>query len=211
LSFLYASLADAANRGDVDAVAQLAPETTEGLDFVYSRDSNFQMKTAFFRMLPTLVAGSLCITGCAEKKTDERAEALEQQADDLKKRVNVLKKRVKVLEGERSAKAKSEAPEPGQVVALAPFVLNVKSKGDELHAMKAVLALELRKGDAPESIQGFVPRIRDAFIEFLRGLSYETISDAKSLNSMTKGLLDSAHRVGATGVSQVLVQDLVIQ
>jgi flagellar basal body-associated protein FliL len=101
---------------------------------------------------------------------------------------------------------------PGPTVDLEPFVLNVldEKTGDQ-HAMKIRLQIELAKGAIAEQFTVFVPRTRDTFLAYLRGLSYSQAKDYHFKERISEDLLDRLHKLGAENAIRVLITDIVLQ
>ncbi|MEM9691592.1 MAG: flagellar basal body-associated FliL family protein [Myxococcota bacterium] len=100
---------------------------------------------------------------------------------------------------------------PGPTVPLSPFVLNVADTKGGLHPMKVTLAIELTPGTDPASFEGFVPRVRDTCISYLRSLSYKEAADGRSKEKITGDILGQIKKQGAETAQAVLIQDYIIQ
>jgi flagellar basal body-associated protein FliL len=106
-------------------------------------------------------------------------------------------------------------PPPGPTVALDPFLVVTLDSSKKTHAMKVTLAVEFEGNGKEESkedaLKGFVPRIRDAALSYLRVMTYEDAMDSNHSDKMRADLLDKFRAAGAVGAARVLVTDLVVQ
>ncbi|HHH27420.1 MAG TPA: flagellar basal body-associated FliL family protein, partial [Polyangiaceae bacterium] len=59
--------------------------------------------------------------------------------------------------------------------------------------------------------EGYVPRVRDATIRLLRGLSYEDATNRSTHQKLRDKILEELHALGATQAHQVWFIDFVIQ
>jgi len=103
------------------------------------------------------------------------------------------------------------APPPGPTVSLEPFVLLTPDVTKRMHAMKVTLAIEFDEKAKEETLKSFTPRIRDAALAYLRGLSYEDAVDGEKSERVRTDLLERFRAVGATAANRVLITDLVVQ
>ncbi len=71
--------------------------------------------------------------------------------------------------------------------------------------------IELEQGASEADFEVFVPRIRDATIAHLRGLSFEAASKQEAHEELRVTLLEKIHGLGGTKASQVLFTDFVMQ
>jgi len=76
--------------------------------------------------------------------------------------------------------------------------------------MKVTLAVEFDASTKEEALKAFIPRIRDASLAYMRGLTYEQAVDPKT-EQMRVDFLNRIHAAGAATASQVLITDLVVQ
>jgi len=118
-----------------------------------------------------------------------------------------------------SAEHAPSLPPPGPTVALEPFLVVTLDSSRKTHPMKVTLAVEFEasgkesKGEEgkDDPLKGFVPRIRDAALSYLRGVTYEDAMDNSRSEKMRTELLERFRAAGAGGATRVLVTDLVVQ
>jgi flagellar basal body-associated protein FliL len=103
------------------------------------------------------------------------------------------------------------APPPGPTVTLEPFVLVTPDTAKKMHAMKVSLAVEFEEKVKEDTLKSFTPRIRDATLNYLRGLSYEDAVDSGKSDKLRTDLLERFRAVGAVAATRVLITDLVVQ
>lgn len=106
---------------------------------------------------------------------------------------------------------KVEAHPPGPTVALDPFLVTVVDVNKKGHAMKITLAVEFEATQKEDALKPFAPRIRDAILSHVRGLTYEDAADGAHVEKLRTELLERCHKAGATGAQRVLITDFVIQ
>jgi flagellar basal body-associated protein FliL len=122
--------------------------------------------------------------------------------------------------GARVAVARAAAPAehaaepaekpPGPTVTLEPFLVTIPDATKRSHPMKVTLAVEFDASTKEEALKAFIPRIRDASLAYMRGLTYEQAVDPKT-EQMRVDFLNRIHAAGAATASQVLITDLVVQ
>lgn len=100
---------------------------------------------------------------------------------------------------------------PGYTLALEPFLVMAADTNRRTHAMRVVLAIEFDQTVREEGARVFVSRIRDASLTYLRTVNYEAASDPERMEQLRLALLERVRSTGATGVTRVLVTDLVVQ
>ncbi len=105
----------------------------------------------------------------------------------------------------------SSAQPPGPTVALEPFLVQVNDANKKTHPMKVVLAIEFSHTAKEEALKALVPRIRDATLTYLRGLTYEDAADRVHITKAREELLVEIKKVGADSAERVLITDFVIQ
>lgn len=111
-------------------------------------------------------------------------------------------------------KSKGGDGRPEKVVSFRfdPIVVDVLSKFGESHHLKVGLAAELAEGVVEDELKLVQPRGREAAITYLRGLSYEEITNPKKYGKIKKDLVKKVTvAVGEQRVSRVLVIDFVAQ
>jgi flagellar basal body-associated protein FliL len=111
--------------------------------------------------------------------------------------------------------AAATLPPPGPTLALEPFLVVTLDSLRKTHAMKVTIAVEFEASGKEESkedaLKGFVPRIRDAALSYLRLMTYEDAMDTNHSDKMRADLLEKFRAAGAGGATRVLVTDLVVQ
>jgi flagellar basal body-associated protein FliL len=122
--------------------------------------------------------------------------------------------------GARAAVAHAAAPTdhaaehaekpPGPTVTLEPFLVTIPDGVKKSHPMKVTLAVEFDPATKEEALKAFIPRIRDASLSYMRGLTYEQAADPKT-EQMRVDFLNRIHAAGAGTATQVLITDLVVQ
>jgi flagellar basal body-associated protein FliL len=100
---------------------------------------------------------------------------------------------------------------PGPTLALDAFLVNLNDSAKKVHAMKITLAVEFDEHEKEEAYKPLTPRIRDAVLTYLRGLTYEEAGDAARMEKTRSDLLERIKAAGAAKAQRVLVTDLVIQ
>jgi flagellar FliL protein len=106
---------------------------------------------------------------------------------------------------------KVEAPPPGPTVALEPFLVQITDAKGKGHAMKVSLAVEFELTQKEDALKPFAPRIRDAILSYVRGLSFEDAADGAHVEKLRKEMLERCHAAGATLAARILITDFVIQ
>ncbi len=112
------------------------------------------------------------------------------------------------------APAEAHAPHiepPGPTLSLEPFLVMATDAGHHSHPMRVTLAVEFAQSVHEETTRAFVPRIRDAALNYIRGMSYEDATDSARMDHIRAELLERFRVTGAVGAERVLVTDLVIQ
>lgn len=113
--------------------------------------------------------------------------------------------------GAHSTAAQRRAEPPGATVALEPFLVTVVDASRRTHPMRVTLALECDRSVSEEALRLFVPRIRDAGLRYLRGLTYENVVDNSRSDRIREELLEQFKATGVGGATRVLITDLVVQ
>ena len=113
-------------------------------------------------------------------------------------------------DAEHGKKHHEEAP--GPTLSLEPFLLSVFDAQHKPHPMKLTVAVEFAaKAAGHEDPKVFMPRIRDAVLTYLRGMTYEEVTDAANFQKIRVELLAHCKEVGAEQAGKVLITDFVIQ
>lgn len=117
-----------------------------------------------------------------------------------------------------SAEHAAPVPPPGPTVALEPFLVMTLDAAKKTHAMKVTLAVEFeatgkesKEEGKEDPLRGFVPRIRDTALSYLRGVSYEDAMDNSCSEKMRAELLERFKTAGVAKAARVLLTDLVVQ
>lgn len=100
---------------------------------------------------------------------------------------------------------------PGFTLPLDPFLVMSSDTNHTPHPMRVVLAIEFDQTAKEETVRRFVPRIRDSALTHLRTVTYETASDPSQMDHLRSELMERFRSTGVTGVTRVLVTDLVVQ
>lgn len=101
---------------------------------------------------------------------------------------------------------------PGLTIELKTFVVNVvDEKTNEQHPMKLSLSIELAHEAKKEDFEPFIPRIRDAILNYVRNMAYQQVINPRTKQRMTEDLLEIIHKLGCEQAHQVLIQELVTQ
>jgi flagellar basal body-associated protein FliL len=101
---------------------------------------------------------------------------------------------------------------PGETYTLAPIVIDSHGRDGDAHHVKVVLAIELADGMTDPDFKRFVPRSREAALQYLRAQAFEELTDPKRFDKVQKDLNATVLKaVGAKYVSRVLVTDFVAQ
>ena len=119
--------------------------------------------------------------------------------------------------GVRVASAHHAAPDapkvrpPGATVVLDPFIANVPDAQGKPRAVKLTIAVELDADTKDEEFKVFIPRARDAVLNYFRGVSYEDLTNKDGVDKARGDLLEQLHSVGAHAAERVLITDLISQ
>lgn len=103
------------------------------------------------------------------------------------------------------------AKPPGPTVQLEPFVANLVAADGKPHAVKVTVAIELAHEAKEDEFKVFIPRVRDATLTYLRGVSFEDLADHGKIEKVRHDLLEKIRGVGAISSDQVLITDLITQ
>lgn len=98
---------------------------------------------------------------------------------------------------------------PGPTMALAEFIFNSFDEKNVKRAVKMSVSVELKAGTDIAMAELFVPRMRDAMVDYLRNLAFHKLIDNKYKPEMTKDLLGACHSVGLEDARRILIQQLV--
>jgi flagellar basal body-associated protein FliL len=115
-------------------------------------------------------------------------------------------------EEEREAPAHGGAPEKIISVTFAPVVVDYRDQDDRIRHLKVGIDAELPETTPEEEFKLYVPRGREAILTFLRGLTYEEVTDPTRFASIKEELSKRVmEAVGQKRVKRVLIVDFVSQ
>jgi len=77
--------------------------------------------------------------------------------------------------------------------------------------MRVTISVEFDEKAKEETLKSFTPRIRDAALTYLRGMTYEDAVDSGKTDKLRTDLLERIRNTGAAAASRVLITDLVVQ
>jgi flagellar basal body-associated protein FliL len=106
-----------------------------------------------------------------------------------------------------------EAPAepPGPALPIDAFVVTIPDEKGKAHAMRLTIALELKPHAHEEEMKGFVPRIRDAGLSYLRELKFEEVQSPERIERIREDLHQRFDKLGAKQIEHVLITDFVSQ
>ena len=106
-----------------------------------------------------------------------------------------------------------KAPEkaPGPTIALAPFLVMTEDESHKTHPVKLTLAVEFDAKAKEEETKELQPRIRDAVLTYLRGASFDDLTDAKHAEKTRAEILETIKKSGAEEAQRILITDFVVQ
>lgn len=122
----------------------------------------------------------------------------------------------KIAAAHQPAPASSEAKKepqkaPGPTANLQPFLVIAQDDQKKPHPIKLTLAIEFASTAKEEEVKELTPRIRDAVLTYLRGASYDDLTDQKLTEKTRTEILDKIQRSGASEAERVLITDFVVQ
>lgn len=101
--------------------------------------------------------------------------------------------------------------EPGPMMQLEPFVLNL-DEPERARYLRLSTSLELETEDAMSALQARMPRLRDRFISHLSSQSVAGLSSAEDKDRLREELLEITRGlVGARAVRAVYFTEFIIQ
>lgn len=101
---------------------------------------------------------------------------------------------------------------PANPMALQSLVVDVRGRSGEAHHMKVGLTAEMRKGLTKEDFERLQPRGREVAISFLRGKSFEELTDPAKFEGITKELGERVSAaMGKKYTNRIVVTDYVVQ
>jgi flagellar basal body-associated protein FliL len=116
-------------------------------------------------------------------------------------------------EGKSEGKGKAGAEKEKIVSMEIPaLVVDLRDADGRIRHLKVGMAAELSEGVTAEDFKLFVPRGREAILNYLRSLTFEDVSDPTKYQSvrdeLTKRMTDA---VGAEHVQRMMLVDFVLQ
>ncbi len=109
------------------------------------------------------------------------------------------------------AKADDHAGEPGPVMELDPFLLNLADR-DELRFLKVSIKLELDRPEATTDYQAKVPAIRDALLVLLSSKESQLLRTVNGKRRIREEIMARVNTVMSKGkVANVYFTDFIIQ
>jgi flagellar FliL protein len=100
---------------------------------------------------------------------------------------------------------------PGPTIALAPFLVMTEDEAHKTHPVKLTLAVEFDSKAKDEEVKELQPRIRDAVLTYLRGASFDDLTDAKRAEKTRADILETIKKSGAVEAERILITDFVVQ
>lgn len=101
---------------------------------------------------------------------------------------------------------------PVNSLALLPLVVDVRGKGGEAHHMKVGLTAEMAKGVSKEDFEKLQPRGREVAIAYLRGKSFEELTDPSQFATVTKELGERVSvAMGRKHTQRIVITNYVVQ
>lgn len=150
----------------------------------------------------------------AAAEGEEGAESADGSAED---------EHGKTRDGEEAAEASAPLPAPGssgrrragvvgEIVELAPIIVDIHASDNSLRHMKVQLVVEMQTGKTGEEFKKLVPFAREASISYLRTQDFDRLSDPKTFD-IVRGEIEAAviEAVGKKHARRVLITDFVVQ
>lgn len=143
-----------------------------------------------------------------------QSEASAEEEEDGKESKKKKKKDKK--EKKEEADEEEELAEPSEVVTevsmLPPLVIDSRDSDGNMRHVKVGLAVELGEGVAGADFDLYAPRGREAVISYLRGQTFDTLTDPREFEDI-KAELEERFReaVGGKRATRVLVTEFVAQ
>lgn len=101
---------------------------------------------------------------------------------------------------------------PVNSMPLMPLVVDVRGKGGEAHHMKVGLTAEMTKGVSKEDFEKLQPRGREVAIAYLRGKSFEELTEPNQFATITKELGERVSAaMGKKHTTRIVITDYVVQ
>jgi flagellar basal body-associated protein FliL len=100
----------------------------------------------------------------------------------------------------------------GEIVELAPIIVDVHASDNSLRHMKVQLVIELPKLKTADEFKKLVPFAREASISYLRTQDFERLSDPKTFDTVRNEIEAAViEAVGKKEARRVLITDFVVQ
>lgn len=112
---------------------------------------------------------------------------------------------------EKEAKADGAHEEPGPIMELEPFLLNLADR-DELRFLKVSIKLELDRPEEKTDFQSKVPAIRDALLVLLSSKESQILRTVNGKRRVREEIMARVNGVMSKGkISNVYFTDFIIQ
>lgn len=143
-----------------------------------------------------------------KEKVAEHGEGAEEEGEEGAK----TEEPAHAEEETEEAPKKSTAGVIGEVMELAPIVVDTRAQDGSIRHVKVQFAMEIKHGVKPEEAKKFTPFAREAAIAYLRTQEFERLSDPKTFDVVRKELSAEVIRaVGKTRIKRLLIVDFVAQ
>jgi flagellar basal body-associated protein FliL len=110
---------------------------------------------------------------------------------------------------ESDGESEEKSPNP---MAFQPLIVDVRDRKSLPHHMKVGLTAELKDGVKKEEFEKLQPRGREAAISFLRGRTFEELTEPSQFDAITKELNERIIKaMGEKLVLRVIITDFVAQ
>jgi flagellar basal body-associated protein FliL len=114
-------------------------------------------------------------------------------------------------DGVESAEPQEE-DKPPNPMAFQPLIVDVRDQKSQPHHMKVGLTVELTDGMKKEEFEKLQPRGREAAISFLRGRTFEELTEPSQFDVITKELNQRVIKaMGEKHTTRVIITDYVAQ
>jgi flagellar basal body-associated protein FliL len=111
-----------------------------------------------------------------------------------------------------AANGKRHAGVVGEIVELAPIIVDVHASDNSLRHMKVQLVVEMPPTKTGEEFKKYVPFAREASISYLRTQDFDKLSDPKSFDTVRSEIEAAViESVGKGHARRVMITDFVVQ
>jgi len=101
---------------------------------------------------------------------------------------------------------------PVNSIAMQPLIVDVRGKNGEAHHMRVGLTAEMRNGLKKEDFEKLQPRGREVAIAFLRGRTFEDLTEPAQFDTIVKELGERvSSALGKKYTTRIIVTDYVVQ